>query len=71
MNTRHTGDDMKTFSEILQDRGCDKGSADIAAAVIKREIAGETTPDNRTQPERDAILKAWSQLDVVIADYGR
>ena len=62
---------MKSFSQILQDRGCDKGSADIAASVIRREIAGETTPDDRTQPERDAILKAWSQLDTVIAGYGR
>jgi len=62
---------MKTFSEILQDCGCDKTTADIAAAVVKREIAGETTPSNRTQPERDAILAAWKQLDTVIQGYGR
>ena len=62
---------MKSFSQILQDRGCDKASADIAAMVIKREIAGETTPDDRTDKEQQAMDKANTACEVVIAGYGR
>lgn len=60
----------KPFSQILMDRGCDPHTAELAAKVIAREIAGETMPGSRTPEEQEAVVKAWAQLDVAIAGYG-
>ena len=60
---------MKPLSDILQSRGCDEQTAEIAARVVAREIRGDKS--NRTDEEQQAMDKAWQQLDTVIAGYGQ
>ncbi len=58
----------KSFSKILQDRGCKPEVADKAAKVIQREVNGSLSP--RTPDEQAAVTAAWNQMGSAIASYG-